>query len=510
MKPYLRTGCLALLAWLLPMHATADDLRAHRFIFADRDAAFSALVAQTATTDAVGRNTTPGTPEERRREWATEAESRKSYVIPPLEIIGFDILLNRFDLWYYGKESEYRVNARSVRRNLRGPWVVDSDPFSINQFLHPYQGSMYYGFARSSGLDYWESLGYTFAGSAFWEVFGETTPPSKNDQVASGIGGSFLGEALFRMANLVLERDDRYPRWMHEITAAAISPSTGFNRLAFGERFKPIFPSHDADYYSRLQFGVTATTQNDPGLAQRLKRNEGVVDFSIDYGLPGKPGYAYRRPFDYFSFQMTAATGASNVLENIMTRGLLYGRDYKAGDNYRGIWGVYGSYDYLAPQLFRMSSTALSLGTTGQYWLTDNIALQGTGLLGIGYAAVSSLRSNSELDYHYGIAPQALLALRLIFGDKYSLDIAGREYFVSKVGSSDSNNHDNIARLETALTWRINGPHAVTLKYILSRRDPSYSTITGSAQQRGTIGIFYTLLGHDRFGAAEWRRPPAR
>ena len=35
-------------------------------------------------------------------------------------------------------------------------WVVDQDPFAINQLGHPYQGSMFHGFARSAGLNYWE------------------------------------------------------------------------------------------------------------------------------------------------------------------------------------------------------------------------------------------------------------------------------------------------------------------------------------------------------------------
>ena len=34
----------------------------------------------------------------------------------------------------------YQVTPASIRRNLRGPWVIDDDPFEINQFLHPYQG----------------------------------------------------------------------------------------------------------------------------------------------------------------------------------------------------------------------------------------------------------------------------------------------------------------------------------------------------------------------------------
>ena len=435
-------------------------------------------------------------------DWSAEIEARKSYAIPPFEIIGFDVLLNRFNRHHEGP-GDYDVTTDSIRRNLRSRWVVDNDPFSVNQFLHPYQGSMYHGFARSAGLNYWEALGYTFAGSAMWEIAGENTLPSRNDQIASGIAGTFLGESLFRMANLVLERDDGLPQFWHELAAAAISPSTGFNRLAFGERFKTIFPSHDPAYYSRLQLGFSGTVQNDQGLSTKVQRNEAVLDFSMDYGLPGKPGYNYRRPFDYFTFQYTVASG--NGFENIMTRGLLFGRDYALGDNYRGILGIYGSYDYLAPQIFRMSSTALSLGTTGQAWLSESFAIQGTALLGVGYAAVGTLHGTDEHDYHYGVAPQALLALRLIHGDKYSIDLTAREYFVSRVAGAGTTGNDNIARAEASFTWRITGKHAVALKYILSRRDASYFSLSNQSQARGTIGIYYTLLGHDRFGAVDFR-----
>ena len=135
-------------------------------------------------------------------DFSADIEARKSYVIPALEIFGFDLLLNRFNR--QGADGKtYAVNLSTINRNLRTSWVVDNDPFKINQLGHPYQGSMYHGFARSAGLNYWESLGYTFAGSVLWEIAGETTLPSKNDQIASGIGGSFLGEALFRMSSLV-------------------------------------------------------------------------------------------------------------------------------------------------------------------------------------------------------------------------------------------------------------------------------------------------------------------
>jgi hypothetical protein len=224
----------------------------------------------------------------------------------------------------------------------------------------------------------------------------------------------------------------------------------------------------------------------------------------MDYGLPGKPDYTYRRPFDYFSFQAIASS--ANVFESVMTRGLLFGKDYEVGNNYRGVWGLYGSYDYLAPQLFRVSSTALSVGTTAQWSLPKSFELQGTALLGVGYASVGSVNSPDVHDNHYGVAPQALLALRLIYSDKASLDMSAREYFVSSVGSAGEGGHDNIVRADVGFTWRIYRQHAIAFKYLVTRRDAAFPGVGDRTQTRGTVGVFYTLLGHDRFGAVDWRR----
>jgi hypothetical protein len=435
-------------------------------------------------------------------EFRLSPDAGKSYAIPALEILGFQFLLNRFDRLAFG--SDYAVSMGSIRRNLRGPWVTDNDPYTINQFGHPYQGSVYHGLARSAGLSYWESLGYTFAGSAVWEIAGETTPPSKNDQISTGIGGTFLGESLFRMAHLVLANGGGLSREWREVAATAISPPVGFNRAMFGKRFDAAFDSHDPAYYSTLQLGLNGTTQNVPGASTRLRRNEAVANFSMDYGLPGKPGYSYDRPFDHFSFQATAST--ANGVENILTRGLLLGTAYEAGERYRGVWGLYGSYDYIAPQLFRVSSTALSLGTTGQAWLTRTIALQGSVMAGAGYAAVGTLRGTQQNDYRYGVTPQALIALRLIFGDRAAIDMTAREYFVSNVASGLSGGgHDNIARADTTFTWRIHKQHAIAIKYLWSRRDATYPALGDLTQTRATVGIYYTLLGLDRLGAVDWR-----
>jgi hypothetical protein len=193
------------------------------------------------------------------------------------------------------------------------------------------------------------------------------------------------------------------------------------------------------------------------------------------------------------------------VFENVMTRGLLFGTDYQAGENYRGLWGLYGSYDYISPQTFRVSSTALSLGTTGQLWLSESVALQGTLLGGLGYAAVGTIKGKDEQDYHYGVAPQGLAALRLIFGSKASIDLTGREYFVSDVDDRNRGGHDNIVRADLAFTYRVYRKHAISLKYLWNQRDATYPDLGDRKQTTGTLGIFYTFLGHDGFGAIDWR-----
>ena len=438
-------------------------------------------------------------------DFSNDIQARKSYAIPAGEIVGFDFLLNEINRHAIG--GDYKSNIVSIRHNLQHNWHTDTDPFTVNQLGHPYQGSMYYGFARSAGLDFWESMGYTVAGSAMWEIAGENTPPSLNDQITTGFGGTLLGEALFRMSHLVLDQA-RLSSFWREVFAAAIAPPTGVNRLAFGERFDRIFASHEPVYDGRITLGVATNTEHRSGTSTIRQHTEEIADFSLDYGLPGKPGYSYDRPFDYFTFKITASS--ANGFETLMTRGLLFGTDYAAGNNYRGVWGLYGTYDYIEPQIFRVSTTALSLGTTGQWWLSRVIALQGSALLGAGYGAVGTVHGTADNDYHLGVAPQSLVALRAIFGDRVSLDATIRENFVTRLGETGPSGHDNIIRTDAALTVRVHKQHAVAIRYVVSRRDTSTSDIGNIVQRSATVGLFYTYLGGDRFGVVDWREGGAQ
>jgi hypothetical protein len=437
-----------------------------------------------------------------RLNWETGAG--RSYLIPAIELTGYLLLLNQVDRHFVDPEDVYRTGTKSFWKNLTdSKWVVDRDPFATNQFLHPYGGSIYYGIARSSGLNFWESFGYATAGSFLWEIGGETGPPSINDQITTPLAGSFLGEPLFRMASLLLESDGGRPGFWQELAAAVLSPPTGFNRLVFGNRFDAVFPSHDPAISTRFQLGASVSTNLSGQGVSKFKENEVTADFQLAYGLPGKPGYSYTRPFDYFTLQATASS--ANSFENIITRGLLVGAPYRVGDSYRGVWGLYGTYDYIAPQIFRVSSTALSLGTTAQWWLSQAVALQGTALGGVGYGAAGTIHGAGERDYHYGATPQGLLELRLILGDRAMLNMTVHEYFVSGVGSTEKRGSENIARGTASFTVRVYDRHAIALRYVASQRDANYPDLSSRHQTVGIATVAYTFLGSTGFGAVEWR-----
>lgn len=445
------------------------------------------------------KDTNAGLTPENVLSWETGAG--KSYLIPGVEVPGFLILLNVYDRIAHSHQTEddkrvYSSTFSSTWEHLsRQHWVFDKDPFNINQFAHPYQGATMYGLARSSGLGFWESLAYSNAGSFLWKMAGETDPPSINDQITTGNAGSLLGEALFRMSELVLQNQPRPDVW-HEVGAAIISPTTAFNRYAFGDRFKTLFPNYAPATFWRFRLGEELN-----GSSQK----NAILDFNMSYGLPGKPGYTYQRPMDYFDFQVTGVVRAGNPVESVLLRGLLYGKQYDAGNDYRGIWGLYGSYDYISPTVFRVSTTALSLGTTGQYWVAPGIALQGSLLGGVGFGAAGVTQASGDRDYHYGLTPQALLALRMLFGNRAVLELAGRGYYVSGTGSDNAEGSETIGRANASFNLRVWGRHGLGLQFVESVRDAKYGRFPDKFQSDGTVSLVYTFTGDSHFGAVEWR-----
>jgi len=99
-----------------------------------------------------------------------------------------------------------------------------------------------------------------------------------------------------------------------------------------------------------------------------------------------------------------------------------------------------------------------------------------------------------------------VVALRLIMADRAALDVNGRYYYISRLGATESNGSETLNTLDVALTVRVYDLHGITLRFSQTTRDGRYARQADSHQRVGTVSIGYTLLGHERFGAVDWRR----
>lgn len=69
------------------------------------------------------------------------------------------------------------------------------------------------------------------------------------------------------------------------------------------------------------------------------------------------------------------------------------------------------------------------------------------------------------------MAPQGELQVRLILGDRASLDTTFRVYYISRVAATESTGSEDISRIDTALTIRIYNLHGITFRYSEASRN---------------------------------------
>jgi hypothetical protein len=156
-----------------------------------------------------------------------EQEGRNVYFLPAFGINIFSNAILYLADRYIAQEPWAQISFDSIKDNFTSAWEWDRDEYFTNQFLHPYQGSVYHAAARANGFTFYESLLFDAFGSAAWELVFETNTPSINDLISTTIGGASLGEMFHR---LYLETP--YP------LALLISPADAANVLITGRRPK--------------------------------------------------------------------------------------------------------------------------------------------------------------------------------------------------------------------------------------------------------------------------------
>jgi hypothetical protein len=425
----------------------------------------------------------------------------KNYWVPVLEITGWNIIQNRWS-YYFGDTAVYDVSWETWKYNLQH-WWWDSDQFSTNGFAHPYMGNLYFNMARSHGLDFWVSAGYAFGGSLMWEYFGETEPPSVNDQITTPWGGTVLGEVLFRLANRVLDGGGARPGFWRKLGALALNPAHGFNRILYGDKYRPAGLNTEPFHSEfRLSLGVLGE-RNEAGAWEKQGR---PVSFSTHLvnGVPGSD-WAWRRPFDYFDVNFNITLNKDSLQASgfmtFLLRGAVLAAMYGEAPS-RGLWGLYFNYDYIAPSIYRVESANLGLGTTGQVdW--GAWAFQGHALLGLGFGAGGSASDadvQGNRDYHFGGQVTLNLEGHFFHEDSLRLGLRAREYVTGGKITDQHQAMEDVTYATASVLWRFIGRHGVGVEGIVSRRRATYPDVPDVKSRVSGLTLFYEFLGDAGLG----------
>jgi hypothetical protein len=309
----------------------------------------------------------PGPVSTKRHFWRAAAELGVLELLPYLQ----DRLVN--------DEDYAHISIESIRNNFRQGFSFDDDKFTTNQLGHAIAGGLYFNAGRTNGYSFWESAPFALAGSLAWELFGEKQGPSFNDLVNTTLGGITLGEASFRLSQLVL--DDRArggARAAREVLAGLVNPTQLLTRVFTGEAFA-VRPERGATVEpSRFVASLDAGERHFVSSA-RANPDQFLFTASVRYGDPFDR--AVSRPFDSFDLGVDLSWPSSAWLTHVEVRGLLGGWDLDAGSaGARHVLGVFMDFDYTNNDTRVFSSQSFRFGLLSRRPLGRDVTLRAEAL----------------------------------------------------------------------------------------------------------------------------------
>lgn len=392
---------------------------------------------------------------------------RRNFLVPVLESAGlqfgmlaFNNLATRMDFAL--------ISWSTIASHFDGTagWTFDTDYFVTNQLGHPYQGSLSFMAARSSGVPFWLSGLYPFGASLAWEMFFERDPPSINDQITTSLGGTFLGEALYRTYLALTDDRDGPPSWVARVVAWLLSPPAAINDALFGGQTRPEDLDTNARWSVSVAPGMTLQTRlkerDSAGVVQEkwVRGVQPALHLELAYAEPLSEDRLRFHPFSQFDL-LFDGTALATPTANLFIRGLLSGRSFgeEAAQTPRvhGVYGFYALYDYGGNDVVRVSSTGMGFGTSVDLELSRRWALRTSATLALlPFAAAGSLGLNTDevRDYHIGMGTETLGSIELVGRGIGSLGITGRSWYVAGVYAEPRGGFESVSYLD--LRFRVN------------------------------------------------------
>lgn len=282
--------------------------------------------------------------------------------IPPrpwqaaVETFGINMVVWGFDR-YIANESFARISMHTIKDNFRTGPIWDTDKFTTNLISHPYHGSLYFNAARSSGMNFWQSIPYTVGGSLMWEFFMEAEPPSINDMFATTFGGIELGEITYRLSDLFIDdRTTGAERVGREILSGIFSPLRAVNRIISGDAWHTraskgrVFPSVPVNFIVGIGPRFLAEQEGS-----RYGTTSMHLDFRLDYGDPYNDDYY--SPYEWFQFKAGIDLFSSQpLISQVSAVGALWGKQVWTKGPRSLAAGVFQHFAYYDSELRTNSS----------------------------------------------------------------------------------------------------------------------------------------------------------
>jgi hypothetical protein len=308
----------------------------------------------------------------------TAVSLKKAATRAAVETVGMNVGIWAFDRYVIADDDVYNINIHTMRRNLQHGFVWDNDQFSTNLLWHPYHGGLYFNAARYSGMNFWQSVPYTFGGSLMWEFFMENEYPSINDFIATPVGGMALGEITFRLSNLLIDnRATGWNRFGRELLSTLISPMSGLNRILSGDAWKVRNTEREFSGNMPVNFYIAAVHRiltEDSEIKHRLD-NGMYIDAKLNYGNLFSENN--EKPYDAFLVGASLNFFSQQpVIGNVNLVGQLWGKNIPLKNEKSTLhWGFFQHFDYYDSNTvvewqqvnsYRIAETA-ALGVGGQF-----------------------------------------------------------------------------------------------------------------------------------------------
>jgi Domain of unknown function (DUF3943) len=453
-----------------------------------------------AHTDSIGKESTKSTMQDttRNNKYADLLNDdpvynkRYPFWIPAVEVLAINGFVWSMD--HYVMHADYaEISLATWQSNIKQGWEWDTDRFGINFIGHPYSGTMSFNAGRSNGYNYFQSFGFSVAGSLMWEYFGENTRPSYNDIINTPINGAFLGEIFYRLSSNILDDRSRgRQRFYRELLAGVVDPVRGLNRLIQGKTFQKTL----VEVYQKEPLNVTM-------FAGIHDRHDGtgpiqMLNVQFDYGNPFEN--RFRKPFDFFKLRTDLSFGAGRkILDNITGYGILTGRNSQKG-KLSILTGAFQYFDYWDNKTFELGTigfgggvfTKMPVGKKSTLYTNVHLAFVPFG----GQSRLVGPDSSQVRDYDFSGGMEGKVESTFNLGKVASATFVYYYYFLHTYQGLPQNNFVGIFR--PRITLRVYKAMSLGYEHFIYTDDRYYPNVSVAHKGATEDKIFLLIYLEDR------------